>query len=278
MSARPYHKRYHSDALAGFMALTLEERGAYQTLLDLMYDRQGPLIDNERLLAGYMGASIRKWRSLRDALISKGKIHLTEDGLISNARFEKEIENDAKTSRKLSENGSKGGRKKAENEKNPNENNERDLARPEQNPSLNQSPETRYKPPTPFEAKASDRPPAEKPGKVYAFLGRTIRLTQRDFDQWSSSYHAIVDLRAELQALDDWLQGPKVPEQKRRNWFNGVSANLRRKHEEALAAQDAQAAADEAFFRRHPKRDLPDSELRLLLSPEEYQRRKATAQ
>ena len=113
MSARPYHKRYHSDALAGSMALTLEERGAYQTLLDLMYDRQGPLIDNERLLAGYMGASIRKWRSLRDAPHRKGKIHLTKDGLLSNSRVEKELEKTRKTSRKLSENGSKGGRKKS---------------------------------------------------------------------------------------------------------------------------------------------------------------------
>ena len=48
MSALPYHKRYHSDALAGMMPLTLEERGAYNTLLDMIYDRGGPLIDKHR--------------------------------------------------------------------------------------------------------------------------------------------------------------------------------------------------------------------------------------
>lgn len=124
MSGLPYHKRYHSDALAGFMPLSLEERGAYQTLLDMMYDRGGPLLDNERLLAGYMNCSIRKWRALRNILISKGKISLNDDGLITNGRAEKEIENTAKTSRTLAEAGAKGGRTRAENEKKGNENKE----------------------------------------------------------------------------------------------------------------------------------------------------------
>lgn len=123
MSHLPYHKRYHSDALAGFMPLTLEERGAYQTLLDMMYDRGGPLLDSERLLAGYMNCSVRKWRALRAILIEKGKISINEEGLITNGRAEKEIENTAKTSRTLAEAGAKGGRARAENEKKGNENN-----------------------------------------------------------------------------------------------------------------------------------------------------------
>lgn len=123
MSARHYHKRYHSDALAGMMALTLEERGAYQTLLDMMYDRGGPLQDNERLLAGYMGCSVRKWRALRETLIEKGKIEVNEAGELTNRRAEFEIENALKTSRKHAENGLNGSRKKAEIAKKHNENN-----------------------------------------------------------------------------------------------------------------------------------------------------------
>lgn len=128
MSVLPYHKRYHSDALAGFMALTLEERGAYQTLLDMMYDRGGPLIDNERLLAGYMNCSIRKWRQIREQLLAKQKISITSDGQITNRRARKEIENQSKTQRKLIEAGAKGGRTRAENEKKPNENSETEQA------------------------------------------------------------------------------------------------------------------------------------------------------
>jgi uncharacterized protein YdaU (DUF1376 family) len=117
MGERPYHKRYHGDALTGFMPLTLEERGAYQTVLDMIYDRGGPLLDNERLLAGYMNCSVRKWRKLRTDLIEKGKIHLDEEGLIANGRALKQLENDAKTHRKLVESGAKGGRARAENAK-----------------------------------------------------------------------------------------------------------------------------------------------------------------
>lgn len=131
MSAQHYHKRYHSDALAGFMSLTLEERGAYQTLLDMMYDRAGPLPGNDRLIAGYMGCSLRKWASLREALVAKGKIRVGDDGSITNDRVEKELENSVKTSRKLSENGLKGAQKKHEIEKKGNDFKRRELAPPE---------------------------------------------------------------------------------------------------------------------------------------------------
>lgn len=127
MSAQPWHRRFHSDALTGMLSLTLEERGAYQTILDLIYDRGGPVPDNDRLLSGYMGCSIRKWKSLRAAMLEKGKI-VAKNDCLTNLRAEKEIENSVKTARKLAENGAKGGRKKAENRKNANKNNESDVA------------------------------------------------------------------------------------------------------------------------------------------------------
>lgn len=131
MSKAPWHKRYHSDAIAGYMNLTLEERGAFSTLLDLMYDRMEPLecVSNERLLAGYLGVSVRKFRSVLAALVEKKKIKIINGGTrISNSRFEKEAENATKTSRKHAENGMNGARTKAEKQKNGNENNESDLA------------------------------------------------------------------------------------------------------------------------------------------------------
>jgi hypothetical protein len=36
---RPWHKRYHEDALNGYMVLTPKERGIYTTCLDLIYSR-----------------------------------------------------------------------------------------------------------------------------------------------------------------------------------------------------------------------------------------------
>ena len=114
MSSNPWHKRYHSDALNGYMGLSLEERGAYTTLLDLMYQSGEPVVDNERLIAGWMQVSLRRYRILRDKLIVSGKIIRLADGRLTNARFQKERENSSKTSRKRAENGSRGGVKSAE--------------------------------------------------------------------------------------------------------------------------------------------------------------------
>lgn len=121
MTGSPWHKRYHSDALTGYQALDLEERGAYTTLLDLLYDRGDAIQITDRLLAGYFNVSVRKATALLAQLIAKGKIVRLEDGRLTNPRFEKERENALKTSRELAENGAKGGRKRAENQKFSNE-------------------------------------------------------------------------------------------------------------------------------------------------------------
>jgi uncharacterized protein YdaU (DUF1376 family) len=141
MSAQPWHKRFHGDALTGMMPLTLEQRGAYNTVLDMLYDRGAPLIDNDRLLAGYMQCSPRKWRQLRDELIAAGKIYITRAGEISNVRFDSEIKKAAKISRKRAENGKLGGLISGEIRKNSNESNETDEAKSKQDRSLYQIPE-----------------------------------------------------------------------------------------------------------------------------------------
>lgn len=127
MSAFDWHPRYHRDALDGMLMLTLEERGAFNTILDLFYDRGAAIPDDPRWLAGWMGVSVRKWQSLRAALIVKGKIEILttpEGDVISNSRAVFEIENQTKRQRNFSESGAKGGRKRAENEAASNENND----------------------------------------------------------------------------------------------------------------------------------------------------------
>jgi uncharacterized protein YdaU (DUF1376 family) len=121
-----WHPREHRKALDGMLMLTLEERGAYNTCLDLIYDREGPIPDDPRWLSGWMGVSARKWSMIRASLIVKGKLfEIIVNGLPSlmNQRAAIELENQAKLSRKLRENGAKGGRKVAEKAPNPKENN-----------------------------------------------------------------------------------------------------------------------------------------------------------
>ncbi|TCD00714.1 DUF1376 domain-containing protein [Erythrobacteraceae bacterium CFH 75059] len=237
-----WHKRYHSDALAGMLTLTLEERGAYQTILDLIYDRGGPVPDNERLLSGYMGCSIRKWRTLRASLIAAGKLALI-DGYLTNFRAEKEIENALKTARKHAENGAKGGRKSAENREKSNENNGSGQAWLETGSTILEARSQKLD--KEREEEPPHSPPVE-PHPALAFAGRFIRVSRSDFDKWRGAYPAILDLRAELTALDDWFRG--APQHKRENWYSVTSASLSRKHREALAEQRRLEREDDDEF------------------------------
>lgn len=99
-------------------------------------------------------------------------------------------------------------------------------------------------PPTP---QSEDSPPQQEEMKEavsqqgrYAFEGGIVRLNHKDFAAWSTSYHGIADMRAELQSIDDWWS--KQPPEKQKRWFHATSGMLKRKHEEALA-QSASAVS-----------------------------------
>ncbi|WP_159953175.1 DUF1376 domain-containing protein [Rhizobium sp. 18065] len=113
----PYHRRYHQDALQGYRKLSLEERGAYTTILDLIYDEGGPIENNERWLAGELNCSLRKARVIVAELIELRKLYVTSTGKISNHRAEQELENSLKISRKCAENVSKREEKKRDRSK-----------------------------------------------------------------------------------------------------------------------------------------------------------------
>jgi len=80
-----WYKRDPDAALGGMMGLTLEERGAYNTVLDLIYSHADRLPDDDRFLAGWCNCDVRVWRRLKDRLIELGKL-TAEGGLIRNGR------------------------------------------------------------------------------------------------------------------------------------------------------------------------------------------------
>src|SRR4051812_37288464 len=86
-----WYKRDPEAALTGMMSLTLEERGAYNTVLDLIYARDGRLPDDDRFLAGWMRCDIRVWRRLKSRLIQLDKIRIA-DGFITNLRATSEVD------------------------------------------------------------------------------------------------------------------------------------------------------------------------------------------
>lgn len=84
MTPRLYwYRRDPLQSLLDMADLTLEERGAYATVLDLIYSQADMLKDDERSIAGWMRCDVRVWRRLRTRLLDAGKLHV-EDGFLRN--------------------------------------------------------------------------------------------------------------------------------------------------------------------------------------------------
>jgi uncharacterized protein YdaU (DUF1376 family) len=116
MGRRPFYKRFGGDRIMATRDLSLEERAAYDDLLDLMYDRGRPIPDEPRFLSGLIGISLRKWGVIRDSLIAAGKI-VVRGEYLSNTRFEREMELDEAQTQAAVTWGSKGGRTRAARER-----------------------------------------------------------------------------------------------------------------------------------------------------------------
>ncbi len=72
----------------------------------------------------------------------------------------------------------------------------------------------------------------------YTFAGKIIRLNQRDYDTWAKAY-SLVDLRAQLQALDDYYDN-HLTGGDRNKWYARCSQALAKKNERARAEQAQQ--------------------------------------
>jgi len=83
------------------------------------------------------------------------------------------------------------------------------------------------------------RKSAAPPSCGFAFSGRIIKLSARDLEQWRTSFSAIPDMEAELQAIDAKL-ADNPP--KNGKWFGLVSAWLKSRHEKLLAESRGAAA------------------------------------
>jgi uncharacterized protein YdaU (DUF1376 family) len=97
----------------GTADLSLEEEAAYLRIVNAIHKHDGPVPNNDRVLAGLFRSSTRKARALLDALVSAGKV-VIEDGKIWNERARSDLVQRQLTSGSAALRGSKGGRKRAE--------------------------------------------------------------------------------------------------------------------------------------------------------------------
>lgn len=97
-----FYKRDPDRALAGMTELTLEERGAYNTIIDALYSRDGILPDDDEVLRRLMGCHGSKWKAIKSRLIAHGKVWI-EDGYLKAKGVDsvlQEAENFSETQRK----------------------------------------------------------------------------------------------------------------------------------------------------------------------------------
>ena len=77
-------------ALNGFFVLNLDERGAYGTVLDMLYATGNKVPDDDEEMAHWCKCSVEKWQAIKARLCALGKI-IVVDGLIHNPRADREL-------------------------------------------------------------------------------------------------------------------------------------------------------------------------------------------
>lgn len=108
-----FYKMFPSAWDCGTANLSLEEEAAYLRIVNAIHTHDGPVPDNDRVLAGLFRSSTRKARALIDALVKAGKVTV-EDGQIWNDRARSDLVQRGFISNSRSESGAKGGRTRAE--------------------------------------------------------------------------------------------------------------------------------------------------------------------
>ena len=106
MNGLPYYKAYPRDFIEGTIGMPFEVKCAYRVVLDLIYMQGGNLPDDARYISGLLGCSIRKWKSIRAALVDAGKLVVSGE-FLTNKRAENELETLAKLQDKQRENRSR---------------------------------------------------------------------------------------------------------------------------------------------------------------------------
>ena len=116
MSGLPYYKRYPRDFLDGVQGMGPELIGCYTVILDLMYARDDDFLRrDDRHLAGILGCSIRKARTLTNQLIERMKLAETADGFIVNSRAKSELKL-ARNHREMCVKGGRNGKPTQQNQ------------------------------------------------------------------------------------------------------------------------------------------------------------------
>ena len=74
--------RHPDNFFTGTRTLTLEQRGAFNDLLDLYISRDGDLPDNDQHRARELAIDIRLWKRIKRELVEAGKLEITATSIV----------------------------------------------------------------------------------------------------------------------------------------------------------------------------------------------------
>lgn len=106
MSDRAFMQLYPSDFIGDTMHLSTEQVGAYLLLLMAMWNADGRLPDDEKMLARIARVSIKKWRGMSVELMP---FFVTDGQWITNNRLTKELQKVTSQTQSRRAAGAKGG-------------------------------------------------------------------------------------------------------------------------------------------------------------------------
>ncbi len=92
-----------SDYITGTQGMSPDQEGVYMRFLVRLYDRGQAFPDDDKMMSLVMSLDIRRWKRIKNELISFGKI-LVRNACLTNARFEREKKKRAEDLRKQAEN------------------------------------------------------------------------------------------------------------------------------------------------------------------------------
>jgi hypothetical protein len=88
-----HYRRYAALALNGMAELNAEQRGVYNSLIDILYDRDGLVPDDDALVARMISLEVRIYKRVKAQLKQHGKLWVNADGFLRCPRYEITVEN-----------------------------------------------------------------------------------------------------------------------------------------------------------------------------------------
>ena len=79
-------------AIAGMAELTIKQYFIYNRLIDVLYNRDGMVPDDDHIVARMIHADVRMYKNIKRELQTLGKLWINQDGFLRVPRFDKTID------------------------------------------------------------------------------------------------------------------------------------------------------------------------------------------